>query len=131
MKFPTNKDSFWSTTLDKEIAVSADPSGGQTAPPDAAKNLVDAVKELYKYWNINNCKGQCLTDVGLKDEPYFKYFSYPDFLTPQSGLIQIRKYAEQEQPVDLLGIFSQISKATKIVKAELYRLLEDGFKYFE
>ena len=52
-----------------------------------------------------------------------KYFDYPDFLTPHSGLIQIRKYAEQEAAADLLERFAEIAKAAKEVKAELYRLL--------
>jgi hypothetical protein len=38
---PTNPESFWSKTLDKEI----------TDKPDTAKQLVDKVKELYKFWN--------------------------------------------------------------------------------
>lgn len=118
---PTNKDSFWSTTLDKEIV----------SHPDTAKKLVDAIKELYTYWNRNYCQGQWKYDVGLHDEPYFKYFDYPDFLTPHSGLIQIRKYADLEGAADLQERFSEIAKAAKEVKAELYRLLVDEFKYFE
>lgn len=31
--------------------------------------------------------------MGLEDEAYFRYFSYPDFLTRHSGLVQLRKYA--------------------------------------
>lgn len=118
---PTNKNSFWSTTLDAEII----------KQPDVAFLLVEKIKELYRYWNLNYCKGQYLYNVGLQKEPYFKYFDYPDFLTPFSGLIQIRKYAEQEGLADLLELFIEVVKLTKLVKAELYRLLVKDFKYFE
>ena len=40
-------------------------------------------------------------------------------------------YAELEQAADLLERFAEISKFTKEVKAELYRLLVSEFKYFE
>ncbi len=118
---PTNKESFWCTTLQKEIV----------DQPNIAKNLVSLIHEMYQYWNMNYCQGQWLYNVGLKNEPYFKYFDYPDFLTPHSGLIQIRKYAEQENLEDLLVRFAEITRATKEVKAELYRLLVNEFKYFE
>jgi len=118
---PANKNSFWSTTLDAVIITE----------PNAAFLLVEKIKELYRYWNLNYCKGQYLENVGLHNEPYFKYFDYPDFLTPYSGLIQIRKYAEQEGLADLLELFIETIKLTKLVKAEIYRLLVEGFKYFE
>lgn len=118
---PTNKNSFWSTTLDAEIV----------AEPNAALLLVEKIKELYRYWNLHYCKGQYLYHVGLQNEPYFKYFDYPDFLTPHSGLIQIRKYAEQEGLHDLLELFLEVIKLTKLVKAEMYRLLVVEFGYFE
>jgi hypothetical protein len=118
---PTNPESFWSKTLDKEIS----------SKPDTAKQLVDKVKELYKFWNTKYCKGQWLKNIGLQNEPYFKYFDYPDFLTPHSGLIQIRKYAENGGIADLLEKFDEISALTKKVKEEIYRLLVDEFKYFD
>ncbi len=118
---PANKNSFWSTTLDAVIITE----------PNAAFLLVEKIKELYRYWNLNYCKGQYLENVGLHNEPYFKYFDYPDFLTPYSGLIQIRKYAEQEGLADLLELFIETIKLTKLVKAEIYRLLVEEFKYFE
>jgi hypothetical protein len=118
---PTNKNSFWCTTLDGEIV----------NEPDAAFRLVEKIKELYRYWNLHYCKGQYIENVGLQNEPYFKYFDYPDFLTPHSGLIQIRKYAEQEGLADMLELFIEVIKLTKLVKAELHRLLVDEFKYFE
>lgn len=118
---PTNPDSFWSKTLSKEIV----------SKPDAAKLLENKVKELYQYWNKQYCKGQFIINVGLQNEPYFKYFNYADFLTPYSGLIQIRKYAENEAKADLLQLFAEISALSKAVKEEIYRLLVNEFKYFD
>ena len=118
---PANKESFWSQVLDKEIV----------SKPGTAKELVDKVKELYRCWNLKYCKGDYLRSVGLQDEPYFKYFDYPDFLTPYSGLIQIRKYAELEGKGDLQNLFKEISELTKKVKEEIYWLLVNEFKYFE
>jgi hypothetical protein len=118
---PANPESFWSTTLDKEIS-------GQ---PALAKELVGKIKELYKHWNLNYCKGQVLQNVGLQDEPYFKYFDYPDFLTPYSGLIQIRQFAVIHGKEDLQNLFKEISTLTKKVKEEIYRLLIEEFRYFE
>lgn len=118
---PTNRNSFWSTTLDAEIV----------QQPDAAYLLVEKIKELYRHWNLNYCKGQHLENVGLHNEPYFKYFDYPDFLTPHSGLIQIRKYAELHGLNDMLELFIEVAKLTKGVKAEIYRLLVVEFRYFE
>jgi hypothetical protein len=118
---PTNKESFWSTTLDREIVES----------PKLAGELVELVRQLYKKWNQKYCKGQNLYSVGLQDEPYFKYFDYKDFVTPHSGLIQIRKYAENKNAEDLLESFEKISAKTKEVREEIYRLLVDEFNYFE
>ncbi|MCK4333413.1 hypothetical protein KAX06_01355 [candidate division WOR-3 bacterium] len=118
---PTNPESFWSTTLDREIV----------ARPKLARELVGLVKELYKKWNQKYCKGQILYSVGLQDEPYFKYFDYKDFLTPYSGLIQIKKYAELKNLEDLLNLFEKISAKTKEVREEIYRLLTEEFAYFE
>ncbi|NOS90296.1 MAG: hypothetical protein HOP30_00085 [Cyclobacteriaceae bacterium] len=118
---PTNPESFWSKTLDKEIAINC----------DTAKQLVDKVKELYKFWNTKYCKGQWMSNVGLHNEPYFKYFNYADFLTPHSGLVQIRKYAEKGGIADLLEKFDEVSVFTKKAKEEIHRLLVDEFKYFD
>lgn len=118
---PSNPDAFWATTLDNEVK------------PEhvLAYALVSRIKALYKLWNINYCKSQPIYHVGLHDEPYFKYFHYADFLTPYSGLIQIRKYAELNGLVDLLDIFAEIQELTKKVREEIYHLLVDEFKYFE
>ena len=74
---------------------------------------------------------EILRSVGLQDEPYFKYFDYKDFVTPHSGLIQIRKYAEIHNATDLLELFEKISAKTKEVREEIYRLLVDEFAYFD
>ncbi|MFN8258083.1 MAG: hypothetical protein U0W24_20505 [Bacteroidales bacterium] len=118
---PANPDAFWATTLDKEVL----------KEHGLAFALVNKIKELYKTWNVNYCKGQYLQNVGLENEPYFKYFDYDDFLTPYSGLIQIRKYAEINSCSDLLDLFTEIQALTKKVKEEIYRLLVVEFKYFE
>lgn len=121
---PTNKNSFWSTDLQSFINIA------NLASEDAAQLLIKSITDLYKYWNKEYCKGQTLENVGLKCEAYFKYFSYPDFVTPYSGLIQIKKYAEENGSIDLLNKFSDIQKLTSAVKKELYRLLVDEFDYF-
>ncbi len=118
---PTNKDAFWATTLDAEVK----------KEHGVAHELVKKIKELYKTWNLNYCKGQFLYNVGLKDEPYFKYFAYDDFLTPHSGLIQIKKHAEIENLPDILDLFDEIKELTKKVKEEIYNLLVNEFRYFE
>jgi hypothetical protein len=117
---PSNKESFWSTTLDGEIVAS----------PVLAGELVALVKQLYKNWNQNYTKGQFQYSVGLQDEPYFKFFDYKDFVTPNSGLVQIRKYAETHNSADLLKLFEKIFAKTKEVREEIHRLLVDDFAYF-
>ncbi len=118
---PANKDAFWATTLDAQV----------TKEHGIAFELTNKIKELYKTWNLNYCKGQFIFNVGLKDEPYFKYFAYDDFLTPYSGLIQIRKHAEIENLPDILDLIDEIKELTKKVKEEIYNLLVNEFKYFE
>lgn len=118
---PTNPHAFWATTLDKEIV----------SDPPLAKNLVDAVKALYRLWNKNYTKGDTLKNVGLHNEAYFRHFAYPDFVTPQSGLVQIRKYAEIHGSADLQEAFANISQLTKAVREEIYRLLVEDYRYFE
>ena len=125
---PANKESFWSITLDQEILQTPVPPAKDT---NLAKHLVDKIKKLYKTWNLKYCKGQFLTNVGLQDESYFKYFDYADFLTPYSGLIQIKKYAEQENLEDMQQLFAEVTDLSKKVKDEIYRLLVVEFKYFD
>lgn len=85
--------------------------------------LAKAIKDLYQLWNRNFCKGQWLTDVGSKDKPYFRFFANEDFLMPIIGLIQIRKYSEQENLPDLLDCFKEISLKIEILKEEMHRML--------
>jgi len=128
---PANPESFWSVTLESYIT---GVQGGSSASPrndNFALQLIVKIKELYRLWNLSYCKGQVLQNVGLQDEPYFKYFDYPDFLTPYSGLIQIRKYAEIHGKEDLQNLFKEISLLAKKVKEEIYRLLVEEFRYFE
>jgi very-short-patch-repair endonuclease len=127
LKTSSTKHTFHKTTS----PTTPSPVGEGNGRGEVAKELVNKITELYKHWNLKHCKGQIIENVGLQDEPYFKYFDYPDFLTPHSGLIQIRKYAEQEGDVDLIHLFEEVSKLTKAVKNEIYRLLVDEFKYFE
>ncbi len=115
---PTNDECFWTSTLAPEIT------------GELPEKLVKAITDLYVYWNRNYTQGQHIRHVGLKEEPYFKYFDYPDFLTPYSGLIQIRKYAEIHGKQDLLERFKEISALSKAVREEIYRLLVGEFNYF-
>ncbi|MCU0472973.1 MAG: hypothetical protein MUC93_06355 [Bacteroidales bacterium] len=116
-----NPEGFWNLILDNHISKNS----------KKAFNLVQEIKELYSYWEKEYCKNKILSDVGLKDEPYFRYFNYPDFLTPNSGLIQIRRYADINNKSDLQQRFEIINEKTKIVREEIFRLLVEEFKYFQ
>lgn len=118
---PNNPNSFWRTVLEPEVK-----SSGSAL----ANELANAITELYKYWNHNYTKGQFLYHVGLHGEAYFKYFSYPDFVTPNSGLIQIKKYADLNNEHELQVRIDAVTAITKTVKAEIYRLLVRDFGYF-
>jgi hypothetical protein len=96
-----------------------------------AKSQLKLIRELYRVWSVKYCKGKTLQDVGLKDEPYFKYFSYPDFVTPNSGIVQIKKYAQANSSLDLINMLDDISSNSKAIKDEIYRMLVEDFKYFE
>ncbi len=118
---PNNLDSFYCAILQNEIKESK----------TIANELVDAIEDFYQYWNMNYTKGQILENIGLHDEPYFKYFDYPDFVTKNSGLIQIKKYAEVNQCKDLIEKLAEINTLTKNVKEAIYAMLVVDFKYFE
>jgi hypothetical protein len=118
---PLNPESFWSKTLDKEII----------KKHKTAFELVELVKTFYKIFNKNHCKNGKIINVGLDSEPYFKYFEYPDFLTPNSGIIQIKKYAVINHKEDLHSLALEINEKVKEVKEEIYSLLVNDFKYFE
>ena len=127
-----NKESFWNTTLKPYVKEGlATKEGFAKSETFLCIQLIEAITELYTYWNQEYCKGQTIEHVGLKQEAYFKYFSYPDFVTPNSGLIQIKKYAEVNSCTDLLNKFTDIQKLTSEVKKQLYKLLVDEFGYFE
>jgi hypothetical protein len=146
---PANPESFWSVTLepfvneceggcfglrprnDNETGEKTEDSSPSARNDNIALQLIGKIKELYRNWNLNYCKGQVLQNVGLQDKLYFKYFDYPDFLTPYSGLIQIRKYSEINGKEDLQNLFKEKSVLTKKVKEEIYRLLVEEFRYFE
>ncbi len=118
---PTNPESFWFTTLASSIDSNC----------QNANELISLITELYKVWNLEYCKGSRIENVGLEKETYFKYFDYPDFVTPYSGLIQIKKFAEIHYTEKLISLFEKIVEQTKTVKEEIYQLLVDEFKYFE
>lgn len=131
---PLNQEAFWATVLDNEITKDVytfTSIEGFEKEPNLALALVNAVKGLYRYWNREYCRGQWLHNIGLQEEAYFRYFDYDDFLTPHSGLIQIRKFAELNAENDLLAYFTQINALSKAVKDEIFRLLVEEFKYFE
>ncbi len=101
--------------------------GLKDARNKAMKDHVMSLSDLYH----NHCKGDYLYNCGLHNESYFKYFNYPDFITPYSGLIQIRKYSELQADVELLNRLVEIGKLAKAVRQEIYRLLVVEFGYFE
>lgn len=117
---PTNPEAFWQTTLAQYV----------NSSHGVAYELVDAITNLYTYWNTTYTKGKNLNGVGLKNEPYFKYFGYQDFLTPYSGLIQLRKHAEILGRNDLNTRFTDIREKTRKVIDELHRVLVEDCKYF-
>ena len=116
-----NQDSFYRTTLQKEIKKSK----------SVALELANEIELFYQFWNLNYTKGQTLESVGLHEEAYFKYFDYPDFVTKDSGFIQIKKYADINECSDLLKKITTIQEKTKKVKEEIYRMLIEDFKYFD
>jgi hypothetical protein len=118
---PSDPDSFWSRVLDSEVV----------SKPVNAAELAASVKELYDLWGRKYCPQPKIEYVGLQDEPYFKYFNYPDFITPYSGLVQIRKYADLRSAPDLNGAITDVKAKTKTVLDTIYRLLVDEFLYFE
>ena len=124
---PTHTDNFWGNVLAPYLG-SQDLTGFQNL---SGLQLIQAIETLYRHWNKEYCKGQYIYNVGLQDEAYFRYFSYADFLTPHSGLIQIRKYSEQEGLADMQAHFATIADLTKQVRARLYALLVEEMRYFE
>ncbi len=118
---PIHTNNFWSIFLNKEIVTQ----------PNIAIELVNAVKELYMVWNSNYTKGKTIPAYELRDEPYFKYFEYEPYLTPHSGIIQIKKYLELRGDATLNENFKLVSAHSNNVKKELYNLLIKQFSYFD
>lgn len=116
-----NPESFWNEIIK--------PSMTNVLPE--AQILIDIIGNIYTTWNKKYCKGKVLKNIGLDDEPYFRYFNYPDFITPNSGLIQIKKYAEVNGKEELLKLFQQKSEQTKVVKDSIFMYLTDEFSYFK
>ncbi|MBC6698095.1 hypothetical protein [Hymenobacter sp. BT190] len=112
---PLNPESFWARTIAPEFF---------QQPADAATHLVEAVENLYRQWTVTHCKGHFKYYSGLQTETYFKHFTQPDYLTPRSGLLQIRRYAEQHAQPDLLALLQKISLHTKAVREELQQILK-------
>ncbi|MCK4594383.1 hypothetical protein KAU45_07760 [bacterium] len=117
----TNPDSFWSRALDSQVV----------KRPKLARVLVDSVSKLYEVWKTKYCVSGKVEYVGLDEEPYFKYFDYPDFITPYSGLVQIKKFAEVKRADDLDEQIKEINERKKKILDEIYRILIEEFKYFE
>ena len=118
---PSDPDSFWSGVLNDEIILR----------PGTASELVASIKALYDLWGRKYCPQPKIEHVGLEEEPYFKYFGYPDFITPYSGLVQIRKYAEMRTAADLNDAINDVKAKTKNVLDTIYHLLIDEFRYFD
>jgi hypothetical protein len=118
---PSDPDSFWSRILDPEVVLE----------PSTAAGLVASVKALYDLWGRKYCPQPKIEYVGLREEPYFKYFDYPDFITPYSGLVQIRKYADLQALPDLDEAIKDVKTKTKTVFDTIYSLLVDEFLYFD
>ena len=77
------------------------------------------------------CSEGIIRNIGLHNEPYFRYFEYPDFMIPNSGIIQIKKYAEVNYRDYLNTLLKEISKKTKEVREEIYQILIIDLRYFE
>ena len=124
---PGNPSAFWATVLAPEFA-------GIAPATDAAARLVEAVTNVYKHWATKVCTSQMMTDVGLKDEAYFKYFNAPDFLTPRAGLVQIRAYAQRNTGEhwypELQSRLTRLADLRDAVKGEIHRLLVGELAYF-
>lgn len=71
---------------------------------------------------------QYLRNLELQNESYFKNIDCDDFLTPNNGLIQIRKFAEKHAEVELLNQFALFAKHVNVSR---YELLVGEFGYFK
>ena len=116
---PTNNNSFWSTLIDKEIN------------DISCVSLIKRITDPYHYWDKNFTKGKNIYDDSLKKEAYFKYFDYEPFLSPYSGLIQIKKYAQNHLNVELLNRFDEIDGMKTEIRDKIYEMLVCDLQYFK
>jgi len=119
---PFHPEGFWQNVLEPETAVVRDTLAGE---------LIETIRDLYRLWNRNYTHGERVENVGLDEEPYFKYFDAPDFITPHSGWIQIKRFADVNGCTDLIAILEKVSTLKKKVLEELFRLLVSEGRYFE
>jgi hypothetical protein len=115
---PTDEDSFWSRIMASQVV------------GEDAVALVSSVKKLYKGWRKQFADTNIIENIGLEKEAYFKFFSYPDFVTPFSGLIQIKKYVDLHGVPELAACFEEIDACKRKVKSEIYEMLVNDMRYF-
>lgn len=124
---PGNPSSFWTTVLAPEFV-------GLSPDTDDATKLVAAVRAVYGFWATDVCGGQTLTEVGLKDEAYFRFFEAPDFLTPRAGLVQIRTYATRNTGAawypELQSRLTKLAELREAIKGRIHQLLMGELGYF-
>lgn len=120
---PNNKDSFWSSLMVSYIL--AENSGG------LAETVVKNANDVYFYLNKKVCEGKVIEDVGLSEEPYFKYFNYKDFLTPNSGLIQLRKYSRVSADTELFGLLEELDRLGSAIKSLIAEIIVRRHGYFK
>lgn len=125
---PTDSDSFWAQSL--ASYANAKPQT-PTELSAATQAVIKKVTEIYRIWNMNYCHGQHIEAHNLAEEAYFRYFDYVPFLTPHSGLIQIRKYTDLEGLADMGSLFTELAANVKALKEALYSVLVGELGYFE
>ena len=129
---PLNPESFYNTVLRSfivenglEIESQKNPKKNKNLPIQ----LLQTFEKMYQTFAQKCCSSGILQNVGLQNEPYFRYFDYADFLTPNSGIVQIRKYAEIHSHTDLCAILVEIKKLNLEIKNEIWQILETAI-YF-
>ncbi|MGS2716684.1 hypothetical protein ACVBE9_00790 [Eionea flava] len=120
---PNNKGSFWNTILVPYI-LSTEENG-------LAKEVVDKSNDVYLYLNKNICDGKVIEDVGLDSEPYFEFFRYKDFLGPNSGLIQLRKYSQLNGDTKLSTHLEDLDSLGRNIKSNISEIIVKKHCYFE
>lgn len=120
---PNNSSSFWNAVLSPIIE--------SEYGHELAQQTVKIGLELYQYWNKEVCNGKTISNIGLKEEPYFKYFDYEDFITPNSGLIQLKTYATINGDSVLENMLIKLSKLSIEIKYKIKETLVNEYKYFD